>query len=62
MMRWALFGLEMPPLRATMSESSQVFDRKLILIMANAAAGIQSGDKKPVRERRHEYPGKEPIS
>jgi hypothetical protein len=37
----------------------QLFDRKLILIMASAAAGIQSGDKKPVRERRHEYPGKE---
>src|SRR4051812_40512009 len=36
----------MPPLRATMSERSQLFDRKLILIMAGAAAGIQSGDNK----------------
>jgi hypothetical protein len=44
-MRPVLFGLEMPPLRATMSAPAQVFVRKLILIMASAAAAIQSGDK-----------------
>jgi len=40
-----LFGLEMPLLRATMSKEAQLFVRKLILIMASAAAAIQSGDK-----------------
>jgi hypothetical protein len=39
------FGLEMPPLGATMSAEPQVFEGKLILIMASAAAAIQSGDK-----------------
>jgi hypothetical protein len=57
----ARFGLEMPPLRATMS-ASQLFDRELILIMASAAAAIQSETVPVVRERRHEYPEKEPIS
>jgi hypothetical protein len=37
-----LFGLEMPPLRATMSAEAQVFVGKLILIMASGAAAIQS--------------------